>query len=46
MLEGVQGYAIGSVFGHVGIQIEYIDYLTRVHCAKSNKILPLRITSQ
>ena len=46
MVEEIRGYAEGFVFGHVGIQIENIDYLICVQGAKSNKTLPSGVISQ
>ena len=46
MVEEILAYAIRFVFGHVRIQIEYTDYLIRVHGAKSNRALPPGVIPQ
>ena len=46
MLEEIQWYTVGFVFGLVRIQSEYIDDLIRVHGAKYNRTLTSRIISQ
>ena len=40
VLEEIQGYTIGFAFGHGRIQIEFADYLIRVHGANFNWTLP------
>ena len=46
MIEEILSYAIGSIFGHVSFEIEYFDYLTCVHGAKSNRSLPSGVIYQ
>ena len=45
MVTEIQAYAIGFVFGHVEVQIEYINYLIFGHGAKSNRTLPSSVIS-
>ena len=46
ILEEIRRYVIEFEFGHVRIQIEYIDYLICVHGAKSNRTLPWGVILQ
>ena len=46
MVEEFQGYAAGLVFGYVGIQFEYIDYLICVYGPKCIRDLPSDVISE
>ena len=40
MVEEIRGHAVVFVFGYVGVQIEYNDYLIYVQGGKSNRTVP------
>ena len=46
MFKEIRGYAIGFVFGHVGIQVVYIDYLICVRVSSLKEHLPSGVISQ
>ena len=46
MPEEIQRYAKRLLFGHVEIQVEYIDYLFCVHGVKPNATLPSGVIFQ